>query len=215
QQWNKEKIKRFYPRVYRWLMRLNFDADLRMADKTPRNSLIIPALYEVFPDAQFIFILRDGRDAALSLAKNPWYQNSLKDSGLKEPAGYVFGPQARFWVEPERSQEFETTTDIHRCVWIWRQYVEHVLAAKSLIPQGNFYQLKYEDFISHPYDEAIRLLDFMGIANADSRAQFTDFVTQNSRASSIGSWQKQLGSEQIEQVESEAGSLLKELGYAN
>lgn len=215
QQWHQEKIKRFYHRVYAWLMRLHFDADLRLADKTPRNSLIVPTLYEVFPDAQFIFILRDGRDAALSLAKNPWYQNAMKDSGLREPAGYTFGPQARFWVEPERAGEFETTSDLHRCVWIWRQYVEQILEATSQIPQAQFHQLKYEDFVTHPEAETTRMLDFLGISDLNSRSQLIDFVTQNARADSLGSWQKELDSRQLEQIKLEAGSLLEELGYGN
>jgi len=36
-------------------------------DKSPRNSLKIPFLREIFPDARFIHLLRDGRDTTLSI----------------------------------------------------------------------------------------------------------------------------------------------------
>jgi hypothetical protein len=36
-------------------------------DKSPRNSLKIPFLLEIFPKARFIHIVRDGRDATLSI----------------------------------------------------------------------------------------------------------------------------------------------------
>ena len=212
-QWSTARAKRFYPRVYRWLMRLHFDADLRLADKTPRNSLIVPALYKAFPKAQFIFIQRDGRDAALSLSKKLWYQNQMKGQNIKEPAGYTFGPEARFWVEPARAEEFENTTDIHRCVWIWRQFVEHVLAAKPTIPQNQFHELRYEDLVTQPDLAANRLLDFLDISASDSRAQFVDFVGKNAQPTSIGNWKRELSLEQRQQVEQEAGALLESLGY--
>jgi hypothetical protein len=41
----------------------------RWGDKTPQNVLHVSTLLEIFPKAQFIHIVRDGRDAALSLKK--------------------------------------------------------------------------------------------------------------------------------------------------
>jgi hypothetical protein len=41
----------------------------RWGDKTPQNVLHVSTLLEIFPQAQFIHIVRDGRDAALSLKK--------------------------------------------------------------------------------------------------------------------------------------------------
>lgn len=215
QQWSPERIRRFYLRVYGWLMRLHFDADLRVADKTPRNSLIVPALYRAFPQAQFVFIQRDGRDAALSLSKKPWYQNQTKGKNLKEPAGYTFGPEARFWVEPERAEEFENTTDVHRCVWIWRQFVEHVLAAKPKIPSDQFHELRYEDLVTEPEAEATRLLDFLDISAPESRQQFVAFVAQNAQPTSIRNWERELSPEQLQQIDQEAGPLLQSLGYGD
>ena len=213
QQWSLERMKSFYPKVYGWLMRMHCDADLRLADKTPRNSLIVPQLHQVFPDAQFVFIQRDGRDAALSLSKKPWYQNETKGKGLKEPSGFVFGPEARFWVEPERAEEFEATSNVHRCVWIWRQYVENVLAAKETIPADQFYEMRYEDLVTAPGEESLSLLDFLGIDNPESRETFINYVTQNASPSSVGNWEKELSAEQLEQIEAEAGELLTALGY--
>jgi LPS sulfotransferase NodH len=213
EQWSDRKINRFYPQVYAWLMRLYMDADLRLAEKTPRNSLVIPALHQAFPDAQFIFILRDGRDAALSLSKKPWYANQTKGAGLKEPAGYVFGPEARFWVEPHRAEEFEHTSDIHRCVWIWRQYVEKVIEASASLPKEQFYQVKYEDLVSNPEPHTSQILDFLGIEQTESRNILQQYIKAQANPSSIGLWRKQLDSEQVDAVEAEAGELLTQLGY--
>ena len=58
--WGITKGTWFYSSVYSWLMRLHLDADLRFAEKTPRNCFLIDFLRSAFPAAQFIHIIRDG-----------------------------------------------------------------------------------------------------------------------------------------------------------
>lgn len=45
-----------------------------VVDKSPRNSLKIPFVRKIFPEARFIFIFRDGRDTILSIF-NQWEWN--------------------------------------------------------------------------------------------------------------------------------------------
>ncbi len=46
-------------------------------DKTPRYIFDFDVIYKLFPDAKFIYIVRDGRDVALSLLKEPWGPNNI------------------------------------------------------------------------------------------------------------------------------------------
>jgi len=48
----------------------------RWGDKTPQHVLAIPLLARLFPTAQFVHVLRDGRDVAVSLAGKRWGQRS-------------------------------------------------------------------------------------------------------------------------------------------
>ena len=52
----------------------------RWGDKTPSYVLYIPALNEIFPTAQFVHLIRDGRDATLSAQKKwgrrRWYMDN-------------------------------------------------------------------------------------------------------------------------------------------
>lgn len=41
-------------------------------DKTPRYLFEIDTIYKLFPDSKYIYIIRDGRDVALSLLERPW-----------------------------------------------------------------------------------------------------------------------------------------------
>jgi hypothetical protein len=44
----------------------------RPGEKTPQHLLHVPAILEFFPQARIICLLRDGRDASLSLVDMPW-----------------------------------------------------------------------------------------------------------------------------------------------
>lgn len=211
-EWGSLKAKWFYHLVYAWLMRIHADGDLRFADKTPRNCFIIDFLQQAFPKAQFIHIIRDGRDAALSHSKKPWMQAAQAKSIKYEPGGYPYGPYARFWVETERVTEFETTSDIHRCIWAWRQHTENALKAVTKISKERYHELRYEQLVASPKEEAEQILEFLNIASQESRHRFHNAVSKV-RPDSVGLWKKELSYEQLRQVDQEAGELLRRLNY--
>jgi hypothetical protein len=213
QHWNINKAEWFYKNVYAWLMRIQLDGDLRFAEKTPRNCFLIPFLSKIFADAQFIHIVRDGRDVALSLSKKPWYLAANANSGRFEPGGYPYGPYAQFWVEPDRREEFEATSDIHRCIWVWKRFTETALETTRSLCQSKFLELKYESLTFKPTQEADRLLDFLEIEEINSRKLFHQEVGKvNSKL--VGQWKREMSDEQLSQIYKEAGNLLEVLGYA-
>jgi hypothetical protein len=53
---------------------------LRFGDKTPDYVVHIPALADLFPDAVFVHIVRDGRDVALSLIDVEWGVATVTDA---------------------------------------------------------------------------------------------------------------------------------------
>src|SRR5215831_19114852 len=53
---------------YRALLLAALGGGRRFADKSPENSFVVPFLAAAFPGAQFVHLVRDGRDAAVSHA---------------------------------------------------------------------------------------------------------------------------------------------------
>lgn len=210
--WTFEEAARFYRRVYGWLLRVHLDGDRRFAEKTPRNCFLVNFLRQAFPGAQFVHILRDGRDAALSHSKKPWLQAAAAESGERGTSGAAFGVHPRFWVEPERVEAFRTTTDFHRCIWAWRRHVEGARRAAQALPPGDYYELRYEAFVQAPEAEGERLLDALGIAQPGSRERFLD-AAREAHAQSVGAWREALTRQQRRCAEEEAGDLLRTLGY--
>jgi len=59
------------------LLRTRRKGGLGWGDKTPHYILGVDILYELFPESKFLYIVRDGRDVALSLLEKPWGPKNL------------------------------------------------------------------------------------------------------------------------------------------
>ena len=210
--WSFRRARAFYRTVYSWLMRIHLDGHLRFAEKTPTNSFIVPFLARAFPDAVFIHIVRDGRDATLSHLGQPWLLAASLATGRREPGGYRHGPDARFWVEPERRREFETTTDVHRAIWSWRRHTESALSGTANQPAGRLHELRYERLVVDPKTEGDRLLNFLGITADSSRAALSAELAK-AEPHGVGRWREELEAADLATIEAEAGELLRRLGY--
>jgi hypothetical protein len=208
--WSEAHARRFYRFVYGWLLRRHLNGDLRFAEKTPQNCFVVRFLERAFPGAQFVHILRDGRDAALSYREKPWLRADAKDRVRRESGGYRFGPFARFWVEPDRRAEFESTGDLHRCIWAWRRHVEAALEQTASLPEQQVHVLRYETLCERPEQEGERLLDFLGIER-DSSRELLRALLLTADARSVGRWKRELQPDEEQLIEREAGALLARL----
>ncbi len=190
-----EELRRILERV----RLLGLARGLRGVEQTPETAHVLEAALEAYPQARAVHALRDGRDVVCSLLERGWL-NAERDG--TDDAGLPYGPEPRFWVEPERREEFSRVSDARRCAWAWRRYVE---AARGASIPDRLLEVRYEALGS----EADRLAGFLG-ANASSTHRALDRF----RDSSIGRWKKHLTREQLGDVEAEAGQLLAELGYS-
>jgi hypothetical protein len=210
--WGFRHSRWFFRTVYAWLLRAELDGNLRFCEKTPTNAFLIPFLDRAFPDAQVIHIIRDGRDAAASHLHKPWLLASARHSGIREPGGYLHGPFAPWWVEPERRDEFERTSDAHRMIWAWRRYTAAALTAGPALGPARYLELRYETLVTHPGDEGEKMLDFLGVSRPASRSRFMTAIGR-AEEGSIGSWKGAFDAGQLAEIEADSGPLLHELGY--
>lgn len=212
--WSERRSRFFFRSVYAWLLRLELDGHLRFCEKTPTNALLVPFLARAFPDAQFVHIIRDGRDAAASHYKQPWLRLDQATSGKREPGGYLHGPWAPWWVEKERVREFETTSDAHRMIWSWRRYTEAAIRDGRPLGPARYHELRYESLVTDPRTEGTRILDFLGITDTASRDAFLAACDRASEGS-MGSWKRTFSPAEQRQVVADSEELLRSLGYGD
>ena len=161
--WSYRRSRLFFSSIYRMLLWMEKDGDMRFSEKTPTNIFIMPFLAKAFPDSQFVHIIRDGRDASSSHMQKPWLRAEDAWSGDREPGGYLYGPWPKFWVEPDRRDEFVRTSDARRMAWAWRRYTEAGMADGEVLGPERYHELHYESLVREPGAEGERVLDFLGI----------------------------------------------------
>jgi hypothetical protein len=173
---------------------------VRAVEQTPELAHLARALPLAYPEAQVVHIVRDGRDVVCSLLEKPWLR---AEQERVDDAGIPYGSYARFWVEPERREEFEHASDARRAAWVWRSYVT---AARS--GGVEVIAIHYEQVNADPIGVATALAQQLS-APAEPLA----VALAHAHGSSVGRYEKDLDAEQLADVEAEAGPLLRELGY--
>jgi len=173
---------------------------LRGVEQNPETTFVLGAALKAFPLAHGVHVVRDGRDVVCSLLERGWLRSGRAG---RDDAGQAYGHHARFWVEPERREEFAAASEARRAAWAWRRYVT---AARAV--SGRTLELRYESLVADPAGEADRVA---GALDGDRDALRAAFGRVHGE--SVGRWQQDLTPEQLADVEAEAGDLLAALGY--
>jgi Sulfotransferase family len=209
--WSERRGMAVFRLSYSALVLIGLHGGRRFADKSPENSFVIPFLAATFPGAQFVHIVRDGRDAAVSHAEKPWLAGASGGSGRQALGGQQWGPAPRWWVEPERRQEFSAVPHIVRTAWCWRRFTEAALAGLDALPAGQAIEVRYESVVRDPMITAEVLADFLGTSPSGRAALRAGLA--RAKPGSVGRWRETLSDAEIVDVEREIGKLLARLGY--
>ena len=196
--------------------------DIKVVYKEPIATFIPQFLYEVFPDAKLIHIIRDGRDVAVSMIRT---YNVLNSRVLKSEEEMLYrgtdelafprkvnGGVVPWWVEEDREEEFLHTSQYHRCIWFWRIILERCLKEveeSNGINDSNYMEVRYEEICHNPFATGEKILEFLELK--PTRMFFKRLKA--ARISSIGTYKKFGDKEDILLAEREAGNLLAQLGY--
>lgn len=209
--WSRQGAIRLIRALYGTLLAIHLDGDLRLVEKTPQNAFLVPTLAEAFPDGRFVHIVRDGRDATVSYLEKPWVRQVFAWTHRRDPGGQPYGPFAPWWVEPERRDEYESTSDLHRAIWVWRRHVEAARSGLADVDPSRWVEVRYEELVRDPFPVGEQILDVLSVSDPDERSRFHDALGQL-RGASVGRWRDRFDDVELAVVEREAGTLLRELG---
>jgi Sulfotransferase family len=212
--WSPARARRTFRGYYGALLAAAGHGGRRFAEKDPENCFIVPFLTEVFPDAVFIHVCRDGRDVAVSHSEKPWLAATSTGTGQRGRGGTAWGAAPRFWVEPERRAEFSAVSDLARSAWMWRRFTGSALAQLAELPPDRALHLRYEDVTDQPAQAAERVADFLEVADPAARAALHGGFAK-ARPDSVGRWRAKLGPAELADVRQQAEPLLSQLGYVD
>jgi hypothetical protein len=163
----------------------------RYGDKTPSYVTQLPLLKELFPEAKFVHIIRDGRDVALShLDIEGWGPRSLDEAAVQWRRHVLRGITDGAALGSEAYKELR-----------YEQLVE--------APEGVLKGLC--DFVGLSYDPAMLRYFERAEKVAGQVPHFQNLYRPPTKG--LRDWRRQMDSDDVGRFESLAGDLLAELGY--
>ena len=201
-------------------------------EKTCANSLRIPFVDSVIPDAKYIFICRDGIDATGS-AKLRWRAKlefnyifqKLKYVPLSDIPFYgirylwsriyrIFSKDSRLSIWGPSlngmSEMFKNYSLNEVCALQWQRCVDSSEEALSKLPDENVFRVRYEDFVSEPAIFIDKILRFL---NKDVSIELVQAAVTNVSADNVGKGRKALGDDEVLKLESLIETTLKRYEY--
>jgi hypothetical protein len=175
----------------------------RWAEKTPHNAIVMAPLGEIFPDARFLHVIRDGRDVVCSLITMDWF-------------------------DPATGQRLEYVKSVAKAARYWREVVGRA-REQALQPSlsGRVLEVRYEALVADPETVMLRVLDFLDerwdaavLAHHTKNRSHEPVEASTHQAakpvnqSAVGRWREEMARSDISTFRLEAGQLLRELGYA-
>lgn len=156
----------------------------RFMEKTPSNVFRIPFMYEVFPNALFVNIIRNGRDSSLSAEKKwtnkpdstaitrrltsneipitelPYYGfaavRDILGRTILPSKGFIWGQQFEGIHEYRKNHSV-----IETCAMQWAEGQRISLSDLKVIPEAQKISIRYEDISSDLSVEINRVLNFL------------------------------------------------------
>jgi hypothetical protein len=194
-----EEAARELRRALEAIRRYGLVRRLRAVEQSPETSFVLGPIVRAYPQATVVHMLRDPRDVAASLLQKGWLRAGRPGH---DDVGSPYGHHVRFWVEPERAEEFDRADEARRAGWAWRRYVSAARAAP-----GNTLEVRYEDLAADPEAASEPLAAHLGADPVLLAA-----ALGRMHAESVGRWRRNLTTEQVAEVEAETAELLEELG---
>lgn len=180
----------------------------RWGDKTPLYCMNLDAIRKVLPEARFIHLIRDGRDAALSL-RRMWFS-----------PGWEIETQATYWRNCVLAARH---AGVNRADYIEVRYEDLILKTRETLNQiCTFIDLAYDDVMLRYYTRTpARLKEHKGRSRPDGSPLRTqeERLRQQQRTmqppdpACVFAWRSAMTMEERERFQLVAGDLLRDLGY--
>jgi hypothetical protein len=168
----------------------------RWGDKTPMYMQNLRLLERLFPDALFVHLIRDGRNAATSF--------------LSMPRGIV----TENWMHPRDTAGFACQ---------WRTEVKAARRLGRRVGGGRYLEARYEELVEDVHGCLERICEFAGLPYEAGMADYAGNVDVSAKphqtsltrppTPGLRDWHTQMTPDDVGAFDRVAGDLLAELGY--
>jgi hypothetical protein len=152
-----------------------------VGDKSPSSTIhgqAVRDLHDIYPDVKLIYIVRDGRDVLIS----------ERFRNLVEESKFLKAEDKRVIEELRRDQtqftnglrSIFTENVIRRVANGWVKNLQETEEEGRRLFSENYCSLRYEDLLTHPFDEMQKLWNFLGVqADQSLEKAIVDEISSN------------------------------------
>lgn len=195
----------------------------QVLDKTCINTLRVPYLHALFPNARFVFIQRDGRDNISSMIDG-WRLGRTDGSfhlsqffgPFPEPVAVNHGEfkEWHFFLPPGW-RDYNRASLEEVCAFQWISANRLALEGRRLIPPENWIQLRYEDLFERPVEMFREAFERLGVPFDEALRKRCEHLVPTSIVKGKPKKQKwkEHNPEAIERILPMIRPMMRELGY--
>lgn len=164
----------------------------RWGDKRPAYYQDVAALRRLFPQAQFVHIIRDGRDCVASLKRMPWWKQDVDAAVATWIEAVDYGRRAARRLPPD--------------TW-------HELTYERLVTEPEAELMRLCGFLGEEYDPSMVDPHQAAREVVPARKRWHRHTREQIDATRIGTWQGELEPAELTLIEHVAGDRLEACGY--
>jgi len=205
---------------------------IRVVEKTVSNCIRVKFVSAVYPSAQLIHLIRDGRDQAASvrrkfheppssnrifgkmryfpLAAYPSYGKEYLLNNIRRVLG-VSKTVGQYGV---RMKGHERIMGNHKlldtCGIIWAYCVTKALQDLENLKGVDYLTVRYEKFVENPLEETDRIFTFL---HSKILPETEKYIDQNISASNVKKYTKEIDPNELPSLIEQIGPTLHKLGY--
>ena len=193
--WLKRQFRRFFEARWRAQGR---DVLLHKYTGWPR----IGFFADIFPEARFVNIVRDGRAVANSWLQMEWW------GGYRGPENWPWGP-----LPEDLKSEWEASgySFVVLAGQSWRLLMEAFQRAAATIDSGRYLELRYEDVVATPEESLRAIAEFLELKWSPRLSDAVGRIRMDS--SRTRAFERDLNASQMADLEHSIGALLRRYGY--
>jgi hypothetical protein len=204
----------------------------RLVEKTVANTLRLEYVKTIFPDCQFIHVIRDGRAVSASAMKR-WQSTDgmsyltgkmtsvpirdLPIYGLRYARNRLSRTLKRStsrtsWgaIIPNLREIARNHTLIEVCGIQWRECVVACRRAGRQMPENQYIEIHYENVCQRPREVSGMLADYLGLSPS---AELDQWINENIDPGRNGKWRNDLPEKDLSKLMPQICDLMNELGY--
>jgi hypothetical protein len=193
----------------------------RLVEKTPRNAFKVELLNELFPDALFIYIKRDGRSNISSLIEG-WKKRELDNLNKSKRLPQInqelnfSNYQGKVWrfTLPPNWQSYINSSLEEVCAFQWKSANDAIREGLLNIDKSRVLEIKYEDLSSKTTEVIKEICLFAGIEFSPELIKISHkapAVNYFDGKPSFDKWKK--NEKEIESISSYISETQKAMGY--